>query len=639
MELVHFRAIGVGDLATVYSADDRELGRNVALKLFHQPYRTVDIAAELSDIRRQTTLLSQSAHVALIFETGVTTNGRGYVIVEEAAAGSLADQLKHPARVSAEQANATILSAATTLGFSHGLGYVHGSIRPENLLIDADGGVMITDFGFAQVRERLSLNRGDNEHLAPEIIAGERVSSASDIYALASTIYTMVEGRSPLRKSSRELLQTIEGRKLAGEFPREPKKLSGPLRSCVMSALVANPQLRPTARELVARLSSIPTAVFDVQAASAHRNLGPEMAVQFVPYVRQSKVVAPIASIATYGPEAVPRAESQPTLRPKVGSTTPLEVRRRRRAVGVGVVGIAAALTAVAFVVNQSSPDDGAGSRPASSGQAAFVDSTITAASPAAADAAQPSAETTSTVLVASQAPPGDGTGTTIAPAGGPPVPPTSVRPTTTTSTTTNDRSGTSTTVAFVRGAAPATTIFKEQNNDSSGANGLFAPTTSIVAVGVPPTVPAIIPAIVPTTTIRAAVAVAPPPVTASPASTIPPAPPTTAAPSPTTALPAAPRPPTVGSIAVSVLGGGNADFVAASSDRCADSKWQVNGPVSFAQRADWTPAPPGCWNAAHEFDTRWNTYPALVVGHYTVTLTLRKSGLISSNSVGFDVS
>lgn len=87
------------------------------------------------------------------------------------------------------------------------------------------------------------------------------------------------------------------------------------------------------------------------------------------------------------------------------------------------------------------------------------------------------------------------------------------------------------------------------------------------------------------------------------------------------------------------------ARFVAAGSDRCADSRWAVTGPVSFTEipateNGGWSLSPPECWGADHAFDmNNGRAYPGLVAGDYTITLDLRtKDGVLNSTSRAFTV-
>ncbi len=88
-----------------------------------------------------------------------------------------------------------------------------------------------------------------------------------------------------------------------------------------------------------------------------------------------------------------------------------------------------------------------------------------------------------------------------------------------------------------------------------------------------------------------------------------------------------------------------SARFVAAGSDRCADSQWAVSGPVSFTEipaneNGGWSLSPSGCWGTDHAFDmNNGRPYPALVPGDYTITLELRtKDGVLNSTSRLFTV-
>jgi hypothetical protein len=73
----------------------------------------------------------------------------------------------------------------------------------------------------------------------------------------------------------------------------------------------------------------------------------------------------------------------------------------------------------------------------------------------------------------------------------------------------------------------------------------------------------------------------------------------------------------------------------APDADRCADSSWALSGPVT---RYHATPAPAGCFTAAHAYDTRWFNGADLPPGSYSVSLTVTRNGLSSTTSRTFDI-
>ena len=205
MELVDFCTIGTGKHSVVYLARDRELGRVVAVKIVASWPTTDSPLTEFAKIQRLVSQLSQRAQVALVFEVAVTPDGGAYIIMEYAEGGTAATLLQQSSRVAPDQVNAIGFAAAQALATAHAEHVLHQALSPENVLIDGDGMAKVADFGIAAF---LAASESDavshNEHVAPEVVSGGSPTEASDVYALGSTLYTLLEGRAPLRRTKRD---------------------------------------------------------------------------------------------------------------------------------------------------------------------------------------------------------------------------------------------------------------------------------------------------------------------------------------------------------------------------------------------------------------------------------------------------
>jgi serine/threonine-protein kinase len=122
---------------------------------------------------------------------------------------------------------------------------VHRDVKPSNVLIDEDDRAQLADFGLATARDWTRLTRdgalvGTPHYVAPELIAGDPATPASDVYSLGCVAYHCLVGRPPF--GGRSLLE-VGYAHLAEEPP--PPSLPAPLAEACLAALAKEPSARP----------------------------------------------------------------------------------------------------------------------------------------------------------------------------------------------------------------------------------------------------------------------------------------------------------------------------------------------------------------------------------------------------------
>ncbi len=197
------RELGRGGMATVYLAEDRKHGRQVAVKVLHPELarslgterflREIHIAAQLSH-----------PHILPLLDSG-EAGDRLYYVTPHVSEGSLRERLDRGA-LALEEALRILREIGGALDYAHRQGFVHRDVKPENILF-ADGHAMLADFGIARVTSasagdvitEVGLVMGTPEYMSPEQAAGDReIGAPSDIYSLACVAFEMLAGTPPL---------------------------------------------------------------------------------------------------------------------------------------------------------------------------------------------------------------------------------------------------------------------------------------------------------------------------------------------------------------------------------------------------------------------------------------------------------
>ena len=237
--------IGRGGMSVVYRARDQRLNRPVAIKVL-PPELAYDSAIRLRFTREaQTSAQLSHPHIVPIYDVG-ERSGVAYFVMAHVTGGNLATLLGRAPRPPIEEVRRIVREIADALEYAHERGVVHRDIKPDNILLDADGGrAMVTDFGIARAIEagsRLTVTGiavGTPAYMSPEQAMGEReVDGRSDIYSLGVVAYQMLTGRLPFTGSNPMalLLKHVNERPkpIAELRPDAPKAMREAIERCLM---------------------------------------------------------------------------------------------------------------------------------------------------------------------------------------------------------------------------------------------------------------------------------------------------------------------------------------------------------------------------------------------------------------------
>jgi eukaryotic-like serine/threonine-protein kinase len=202
------RLIGHGGMGEIYLARDRELGRQVAIKLLDERFAGDESLRRRFQREALTAArLSGQPHVVTIFDVG-EWRGRPFIVMEYLPGGTLADRARERP-VDRGHALAWLAQAAAALDAAHAEGIVHRDVKPQNLLFDGRGDLQVVDFGIARAIDDTTGGMtatgtilGTAGYLSPEQARGEPTSPASDRYGLAVVAYELLTGGRPFEGGS-----------------------------------------------------------------------------------------------------------------------------------------------------------------------------------------------------------------------------------------------------------------------------------------------------------------------------------------------------------------------------------------------------------------------------------------------------
>ncbi|HEX9712658.1 MAG TPA: protein kinase [Actinomycetota bacterium] len=193
--------VAVGGMGTVWRATDEMLGRRVAVKLLHEGLSADPIAAER--FRREAHAAASLSHpnMANVYDY-VEDDGRTAIVMEFVQGETLAERITREGALPIEESARIAAAVLDALGPAHGAGIVHRDVKPANILLPSGGGVKLTDLGIAHVPGADGLTQTGTlmatpHYVAPEMLRGEPVTPAADLFAVGAVLYEMLTGDRP----------------------------------------------------------------------------------------------------------------------------------------------------------------------------------------------------------------------------------------------------------------------------------------------------------------------------------------------------------------------------------------------------------------------------------------------------------
>jgi serine/threonine protein kinase len=224
------RPFAYGRISVFFKGSDQH-GQSVCIKVFREPPQTPRAKKLLKEFLREVTAQMALKHPYILpivdFGTGTSEDAAPFLVLPLCEEGDLRMFLKSRSFIPLDEALPILQQVAYGLDHAHKAGFIHGDIKPENILL-TDGGshCYLADFGMSkyfQIVERVSISvdpgdiggGGSASYLSPEQIDEGRQSPSSDIYSFAIVAYELLTGALPFDVSVtpfRQMRDKIEGR-------------------------------------------------------------------------------------------------------------------------------------------------------------------------------------------------------------------------------------------------------------------------------------------------------------------------------------------------------------------------------------------------------------------------------------------
>lgn len=236
------RELGSGGMGGVYLGRDKMLDRPVAVKVMLKEFGSDPEFVEKFKKEAQAAARLIHPNIVQVYSYGIS-NGMPYMALELASGGSLYGLMNaNPGKVDIQRILKICQQTAQALQCATDQGYVHGDVKPENILLDSNGNAKLVDFGLAAMQKDTDEIWGTPYYISPEKVKKEPVDFRADMYSLGGTLYHALTGVAPFEGD--DAIEVVKKR-----FEGMPKKPSE-----------IRPEITPAVDELVMKMLSLDKA-------------------------------------------------------------------------------------------------------------------------------------------------------------------------------------------------------------------------------------------------------------------------------------------------------------------------------------------------------------------------------------------
>ncbi len=239
--------LGEGNMATVFSAWDAELEREVAIKMLKYKLAYNDKFLDRFEQEAKTIASLNHPNIINVFEV-IDEFSTRFIVMEKLYGQDLSAILKDNGAFDLVETREILSQVSSALHYAHNhgeQGIVHRDIKPSNIVIDAYGNIKLTDFGIAGPPQNREVNiEGTPSYLAPEIINGDLLDGRADIYALGVMAFHMLTNSLPFSASTLGKLLKMQVNQKPPDIRNTCPEIDEELADFIDSALSKNPDDR-----------------------------------------------------------------------------------------------------------------------------------------------------------------------------------------------------------------------------------------------------------------------------------------------------------------------------------------------------------------------------------------------------------
>ncbi len=354
------RVVATGGMGTVYEGFDNRLERVVAVKVMNDNllYESGFTDRFVTEARAAARL--SDPHVVAVYDRGRSADAV-YLVMEYVPGRTLRRELTFGGRIPVARSLDILSAVLKGLQAAHAAGFVHGDIKPENVLLGDRGEIKVTDFGLARAIEdgdhRASLLLGTAAYLAPEQASDRTPDPRSDLYSTGILLFEMLTGHVPFRADSPDDVLALHQTQRVPD-PSTFVEVDPGIDQLCERATAKNPADRfQTATEMLIAVSAL-RRVADPEAGLPPLRTSAPVVAPVVAVVPDTLVVQTelVPAAPDLPPPVEPRQRQEPAPAVAVVPPAPPDVRnpvaarRRRPRRALGLILLAALASIIGYV-------------------------------------------------------------------------------------------------------------------------------------------------------------------------------------------------------------------------------------------------------------------------------------------------